>query len=226
MDADLTSFLEGPPPCVGVSVGHHAPPLNDCRWKSTVVFSERSAMRSRCSPIRARCLTRECVVTCWHSRWRSPARDRLLGDGDAARLTTRCARCNEPISRLDRRVCRCTMPGGRSESADAPGRSRRSLRHAGPRVRVDRNREATRLEADFWEMGWRADQHFEYSLAAHRVGELANLRRDHLVASVDRRWSVVRRASLSEVAPGPISTGAPPGELREFERLGEEEATR
>jgi hypothetical protein len=84
-------------------------------------------------------------------------------------------------------------------------------------------KEATRLEADFWEMGWRADQHFEYSLAAHRVGELANLRRDHLVASVDRRWSVVRRTSLSEVAPSPISTGAPPGELREFERLGEEE---
>ena len=76
---------------------------------------------------------------------------------------------------------------------------------------------ATRLEADFWKMGWRADQHFEYSLAAHRVGELANLRRDHLVAPVDRR------SPLSEVAPSPISTGAPPGELREFERLGEEE---
>ena len=41
-------------------------------------------------------------------------------------------RCNEPISRLDRRVCRCTIPGGRGESAGAPGGSRGSLRHAGP----------------------------------------------------------------------------------------------
>src|SRR6266550_5076452 len=63
-------------------------------------------------------------------------RDRLRGDRDAAPLATRCARCNEPISRLDRRVCRCTIPGGRGESAGAPGGSRRSLRHAGPRGRL------------------------------------------------------------------------------------------
>ncbi len=59
----------------------------------------------------------------------------------ATRLTSRPvrARCNEPISRLDRRVCRCTIPGGRGESAGAPGGSRRSLRHAGPRGRADRD---------------------------------------------------------------------------------------
>jgi thiaminase len=56
-----------------------------------------------------------------------------------ADLATRCARCNEPISRLDRRVCRCTIPGGRGESAGAPGGSRRSLRHAGPRGRANRD---------------------------------------------------------------------------------------
>src|SRR5450755_2300953 len=46
--------------------------------------------------------------------------DRLRGDCDTARLATRCARCNEFISRLDLRVCRCTIPGGRGESAGAP----------------------------------------------------------------------------------------------------------
>jgi TENA/THI-4/PQQC family len=66
----------------------------------------------------------------------APLRDQLRRDRDAARLTARCARCNKPVSRLDRRVCWGTIPGGRGESAGAPGRSRRSLRHAGPRGRA------------------------------------------------------------------------------------------
>jgi hypothetical protein len=34
MDADLTSFLKGPTPCVGVSVDHYARLLNECRCKT------------------------------------------------------------------------------------------------------------------------------------------------------------------------------------------------
>jgi hypothetical protein len=34
MDADLTSFLKGPTPCVGVSVDHYARLLHECRCKT------------------------------------------------------------------------------------------------------------------------------------------------------------------------------------------------
>jgi len=37
MDADLTSFLKGRQPCVGVSGKHHARLIRECRWKSTTV---------------------------------------------------------------------------------------------------------------------------------------------------------------------------------------------
>jgi thiaminase/transcriptional activator TenA len=36
-------------------------------------------------------------------------------------------------------------------------------------------KEATRLEADFWEMGWRAGQRVEQSLTAYRVGRVTAL---------------------------------------------------
>src|SRR4051794_34799343 len=52
-----------------------------------------------------------------------PLHHRLRRDRNAARLATRCARCNKPLSRLDRRVCRCSIPGGRGESAGAHGSS-------------------------------------------------------------------------------------------------------
>jgi thiaminase (transcriptional activator TenA) len=52
---------------------------------------------------------------------------------------TRCADRNELLSRLDRRVCRYAIPRGRGESAGAPGPPRRSLRHARPRGRADRD---------------------------------------------------------------------------------------
>ena len=56
----------------------------------------------------------------------------------AARLAaqTRCARRNEPLSRLDRRVCRCAIPRGRGEGAGAPGQARQSLCHTRARSRA------------------------------------------------------------------------------------------
>src|SRR6266480_780898 len=62
------------------------------------------------------------------SVYKSP---KLADMREAARPATQCARCNEPISRLDRRVCRRTISRGRGENAGTPGRSCRSLRHAG-----------------------------------------------------------------------------------------------
>ena len=55
----------------------------------------------------------------------------------AARPDARCR--NEPLPGLDRRVCRCAIPGGRGEGPGAPGSSRRSLRHARSRSRAGRN---------------------------------------------------------------------------------------
>ena len=57
----------------------------------------------------------------------------------ATRLTSRAYAHAEtnPYRVWNRRVCRCTIPGGCGESAGAPGGSRRSLRHAGPRGRAD-----------------------------------------------------------------------------------------
>ncbi len=46
---------------------------------------------------------------------------------------------SEPLPRLDRRICRRAIPGGRGESPGAPGSSCRPLRHAGARGRADRN---------------------------------------------------------------------------------------
>ncbi|MET4386663.1 thiaminase [Bradyrhizobium sp. F1.4.3] len=53
-----------------------------------------------------------------------PLRDRVRGDRHAARLATRCGRCDELLSRLDRRVRRRAIPGCRGESAGAPKTSR------------------------------------------------------------------------------------------------------
>jgi thiaminase/transcriptional activator TenA len=59
----------------------------------------------------------------------------------ATRLASRpdAHAATNPYRVWDRRVCRCTIPGGRGESAGAPGGSRRSLRHAGPRGRANRD---------------------------------------------------------------------------------------
>ena len=59
----------------------------------------------------------------------------------ATRLAARagCEHGNEPLSPLDCRVCRCAIPGGRSQGAGSPGPSRRSLRHARSRSRTDHN---------------------------------------------------------------------------------------
>src|SRR6185436_16795686 len=63
----------------------------------------------------------------------------MRGDRSAARRATRRARGSEPVSRLDRRVCRSPLSGGRSESAGAFGNPCRSLRHAGARGGTGRN---------------------------------------------------------------------------------------
>ena len=61
------------------------------------------------------------------------------------------------ISRLDRRVCRRPLSGGRGESARAPRWPRQSLRHAGPRGGTDRNLQGSHpARSRLWEMGWRA----------------------------------------------------------------------
>jgi thiaminase len=64
---------------------------------------------------------------------------RLRGDRGTARSAIRCVRRNEPLSRLDRRICRWAVPGGRGEDAGAPGPPRRSLCHACARGRADRD---------------------------------------------------------------------------------------
>ena len=48
-------------------------------------------------------------------------------------------------------------------------------------------KEATRLEADFWEMGWRAGQRVESSLTAYRAGKLAKRGCQHCARWADDR---------------------------------------
>ncbi len=49
-------------------------------------------------------------------------RDRLCRDRDAARRAARRARGNQSVQRLDRRICRRAIPGGRGQCARATGR--------------------------------------------------------------------------------------------------------
>ena len=88
-----------------------------------------------------------------------PLRDRLRRNRGAARRAPRRSRRNEPVSRLDRRVFRCALPAGRCEGAGAA--ERLADLYATPAREAELVaifKEATRLEADFWEMGWRAGQ--------------------------------------------------------------------
>ena len=69
----------------------------------------------------------------------APVRDWVRRDRRAARRATRCARRDEPLSRLDRRVCRRAIPGSRRQGASSLGPPRRSLRHVRPRGRTGRD---------------------------------------------------------------------------------------
>ena len=82
------------------------------------------------------------------------------GDRGAACRAARGACRNEPLSRLDRRICRCALPGGRGESAGAL-RAPCRFDYSTPAREAELIvifKEATRLEIEFWEMGWRAGQ--------------------------------------------------------------------
>jgi TENA/THI-4/PQQC family len=61
----------------------------------------------------------------------------LRGDRGAAFRAARGACRNEPLSRVDRRICRCALPGGRGESAGALGAPCRFLFYARPRGRAN-----------------------------------------------------------------------------------------
>ncbi len=65
-------------------------------------------------------------------------RGRLRGDRGTTRSATQCARRNEPLSHLDRRVRRCAIPRGCCEGAGAAGPPRWSLCHTRARGRADR----------------------------------------------------------------------------------------
>jgi thiaminase/transcriptional activator TenA len=74
----------------------------------------------------------------------------------------RCADRNELLSRLDRRVCRYAIPRVAAKARahlDLLADLYATPAREGELIAIFK--EATRLEADFWEMGWRPGQRVE-----------------------------------------------------------------
>ena len=119
-------------------------------------ISNKPLRRSRCWPIPATCSTRECAAICWRSRWRSPL---------ASSATPRSRRGSPrgPMRSLQQTPIASgspSMPGrpirkSRRRRGASGGLADRYATPAREAELIAIFKEATRLEADFWEMGWR-----------------------------------------------------------------------